>query len=176
MASKKPRISIVVALGRDSKNNHVIGHGNGLLWHIPDDLKRFKQLTLGHPVIMGRKTFESIIGSLGKPLPGRTNIVVTRSSTLLGVNDPNVIITHSIEEALEKARELDKEEIHIGGGAEMYKQALPYVDKLYLTLIDDVREGDTFFPPYEKEFTKKTFEEAREYNGLKYKWVDLEKE
>lgn len=169
---QKPRISIAVALGKDRKNNHVIGHGNELLWRIPDDLKRFKQLTLGHPIIMGRKTFESILQSLGKPLPGRTNIVVTRDQHY---THEGVTITHSLEEALEKARELDNEEIYIGGGAELYKQALPFVDKLYLTLIDDTREGDTYFPPYEQEFTKKTFEEDREYNGLKYKWVDLER-
>lgn len=173
MESKKPRISIAVALGKDSKNNHVIGHGNDLVWRIPDDLKRFKQLTLGHPVIMGRRTFESILQSLGKPLPGRTNIVVTRDQNYA---HEGAIVAHSLEEALEKARAIDNEEIHIGGGADIYKQALPYVDKLYLTLIDDVREGDTFFPPYEQDFTKKTFEEAREYNGLKYTWVDLERE
>jgi len=169
---QKPRISIAVALGKDRKNNHVIGHGNELVWRIPDDMKRFKQLTMGHPVIMGRKTFESILQSLGKPLPGRTNIVVTRDPHY---THEDTVITHSLEEALGKARALDNEEIHIGGGAELYKQALPFVDKLYLTLIDDTREGDTYFPPYEEEFTKKTFEETREYNGLKYTWVDLER-
>lgn len=172
VTSKQPRISIAVALGRDKQNNHVIGHGNDLLWRIPDDLKRFKALTMGHPVIMGRKTFESILQSLGKPLLGRTNIVVTRDTSY---TREGAIITHSLEEALQKARELDHEEIHIGGGAELYKQTLPFVDKLYLTLIDDTREGDTYFPPYETEFTKKTFEEKREYNGLKYTWVDLER-
>jgi len=166
------KISIVVALGRDGKNNHVIGHGNDLLWHIPDDLKRFKRLTLGHPIIMGRKTFESILASLGKPLPGRTNIVVTRD--LAWAHD-GVLVAHSLEEAFEKARSLDQEEIHIGGGAQIYEQALPFVDKLYLTLIDDEREGDTFFPPYEHLFTKKVFEEEHVWNGLKYRWVDLEK-
>lgn len=168
----QPRISIAVALGKDGKNNHVIGHGNDLVWRIPDDLKRFKQLTMGHPVIMGRRTFESILSSLGKPLPGRTNIVVTRDPNW---NHEGVLVFHTIEEAIAKAKELDQDEIHIGGGAQIYEQALPYVDKLYLTLIYDVREGDTFFPPYEHLFTKKTFEEEREHNGLKYRWVDLEK-
>lgn len=169
---QNPRVSIAVALGRDGKNNHVIGHGNGLLWRIPDDLKRFKQLTMGHPVIMGRKTFESILASLGKPLPGRTNIVITHDQDYAS---EGAVVAHSLEEALEKARAMDQEEIHIGGGAQLYEQALPFVDKLYLTLIDDEKEGDTFFPPYEHIFTKKTFEEDREYNGLKYKWVDLER-
>jgi dihydrofolate reductase len=169
---QKARVSIAVALGRDRKNNHVIGHGNGLLWRIPDDLKRFKELTMGHPVIMGRKTFESILASLRKPLPGRTNIVVTRDQNY---TPEGAVVAHSLEEALEKAHMIDKEEIHIGGGAQLYEQAFPFVDRLYLTLIDDIKEGDTFFPPYEKEFTKKTFEEDREYNGLKYKWVNLER-
>lgn len=161
----------MVAIGK----NRELGKGGKLLWHIPEDMKRFKALTLGHPVIMGRKTFESIIAILGKPLPGRTNIVVTRSSTTLGAGDPNVIVTHSLEEALAKARELDSEEIHIGGGAELYAQALPFVDRLYLTLIDDTKDADTFFPPYESEFTKKISEEHREHEGLKYTWVDLER-
>ena len=165
---KKPRICIVVAIGRDKNLNRVLGKENKLLWHIPDDLKRFKALTTGHPIIFGRKTFESI----GRVLPGRTNIVVTR--------DPNwsfegVMVAHSLEEAIELAKALDQEEIHIGGGGQLYQEALPLVDKLYLTLIDDEKEGDAFFPPYEDQFTKKTFEEQREWNGLKYTWVDLER-
>jgi dihydrofolate reductase len=166
-------ISIVVALGRDRHHNHVIGKTNELLWRIPDDLKRYKALTLGHPVIMGRKTFESIVGSLGKALPGRTNIVITRDPTW---QYDGVLTTHSLEEALEKARDIDQEEIFIGGGSQIYAEALPYVDRLYLTLIDDEKEGDSFFPAYEDLFTKKIFEEKHEWSGLKYCWVDLEKE
>ncbi|MDO8517995.1 MAG: dihydrofolate reductase [bacterium] len=165
----KPRVSIVAAIGK----NHEIGRGNGLLWHIPDDLKRFKALTLGHPVILGRKTFESIVASLGKPLPGRTNIVITR--------DPQwrfegVLVADSLEDALAKAKEIDGEEIFIGGGANVWSQSLTYVDRLYLTLIDDGKDADTFFPPYETVFTKKLSEEKREWNGLHYTWLDLEKE
>jgi dihydrofolate reductase len=169
---KRPKICIVVAIGR----NRELGYQDKLLWHIPDDLKRFKALTKGHPVIMGRKTFESIVSYLGKPLPERTNIVVTRSSTPLGVNDPSVITVHSVDEAIEKASALDREEVHIGGGAQIYEQTLPRVDKLYLTVIDDTKEADTFFPPYEKEFTKVVKEESREWQGVKYRWVDLERE
>ena len=167
---KKPRICVVVAIGR----NRELGEGDRLIWHIPDDLKRFKALTLGHPIIFGRKTFESVLSyNKGKPLPGRTNIVVTR--------DPNyayegAVVVHSIDEALEKAAAIDGEEIHIGGGSQLYAQVLPRVDNLFLTLIDaESNEADTFFPPYEDQFTKKTFEEEREWNGLKYKWVDLER-
>ena len=150
----KPRVSMVAAIGR----NRELGRGNELLWHIPEDLKRVKALTLGHPVIMGRKTFESI----GKPLPGRTNLVVSRSSL-------------SLEDALAQAKKLDKEEIFIIGGAQIYEQALPYADRLCLTLIDDAKEADAFFPEYGQLFTKKVSEEPREHEGLQYRWVTLEK-
>jgi len=150
----QPRVSMIAAVGR----NRELGLGNGLLWHIPEDLKRFKALTLGHPVIMGRKTFESI----GKPLPGRTNLVVSRSAL-------------SLEDALAQAKKLDKEEVFIIGGVQIYEQALPYADRLYLTLIEDTKEADAFFPEYEKLFTKKVSEEPREYEGLQYRWVTLEK-
>ena len=171
---KKPLITAVVAIGK----NRELGKNDKLLWHIPDDLKRFKRLTLGYPIIMGRKTFESIVGYIGGPLPGRTNIVVTRhpgSIDLVGRYGNQVMVVSSIEEGIEKAREENPKEIHIGGGAQIYEQALPYIDKLYLTLIDDEKGADTFFPPYEDIFTKKVFEESHEWNGLKYKWVDLER-
>ncbi len=166
---KSPKVCAVVAIGK----NRELGLDGKLLWHIPDDLRRFKELTLGHPIIMGRKTFESILGyTQGKPLLGRTNIVVTRDTEW---KYEGVIVTSSLEEAIAKAKELDTEEIHIGGGAQIYEQALPYIDKLYLTLIDDEKEADSFFPAYEGVFTKKVFEESREWNGLKYRWVDLER-
>jgi len=163
------RVNIVAALGKD----RVIGKDNQLLWHIPEDLKRFKLLTLGHPVIMGRKTLESIIAGLGKPLPGRTNIVVTR--------DPEwkyegVVVCHSLEEALGKAQEIDQEEIFIGGGAEIYTQSLPFTNRLYLTLIEGDHEGDTFFPEYGKYFKKVLKEEKGAHSGIKYRWLDLERE
>ncbi len=124
---------------------------------------------MGHPIIMGRKTHESI----GKPLPGRTNIVITRDKNY---RSEGCVIVNSLEEALEKAREVEKEEIFIFGGAQIYKQALSLADRLYLTLIDDEKPGDAYFPAYEHVFTKKLAEESGEYNGLKYKWVDLERE
>jgi dihydrofolate reductase len=164
---KKPAVCIVVAIGR----NRELGKDEKLLWHIPDDLKRFKALTMGHPIIMGRKTFESIVGYLKKPLPGRTNIVITRDQNW---NYEGVVVCHSLEEAIEKASALDQEEIHIGGGAQLYAQALPLVDKLYLTMIDDTKEADTFFPEYERDF-KVVKEEKREWEGLRYSWIDLER-
>ena len=163
-------LSIIAAIGK----NRELGKDNQLLWHIPDDLKRFKQLTLGHPVIMGRKTFDSIAAAIGGPLPGRTNIVVTRGSTALTTSD-NVLRATSLEDALAQARAIDSEIFVIGGG-QLYAQALPQADRLYLTLIDDAREADTFFPTYEELFTKKVFEEDREWNELAYHWIDLEKE
>ncbi|TSC68262.1 MAG: dihydrofolate reductase [Parcubacteria group bacterium Gr01-1014_56] len=164
----KPRISIIVSIGK----NGVIGRSDKLMWPIPEDLKRFKELTMGHPVIMGRKTFESILTSLGKPLPGRTTIVITRDKKY---QPSGAVVTHSLEEALAKAREIESGEIFIGGGAQIYEQALPFVDKLYLTLIDDEKEGDAYFPEYKHLFTKKIKEEVHEHNGLKYRFVDLEK-
>jgi len=149
-----PRISIIAALGR----NRELGYHNELLWRIPEDLKRFKRLTMGHPIIMGRKTFESI----GQPLPGRENLVVSRQGL-------------SLEEALQKARALDQEEVFVIGGAQVYEAALSHADRLYLTLIDEEKEADVYFPQYEHLFTKKVAEEAGEHNGVHYRWVTFEK-
>jgi dihydrofolate reductase len=161
-------VSAIAAIGKE----RVLGKGNQLLWHIPDDLKRFKRLTLGHPVILGRKTFESIVQYVGGPLPGRTNIVVTRDPAW---TYPGVVVAASIEDALAKGKELDANEIFVIGGAQVYAAALPYTDKLYLTLIDDEKKGDSYFPAYETEFKRVVAEETHEWNGLKYRWVDLER-
>ena len=167
------RISIVVAIGDGRMHNRVLGKENRLLWHIPDDLKRFRAITNGHPIIMGRKTFESIISYRGKPLPNRTSIVLTRDPSW---QYEGVLRAWTIEEAIELAKgQPGSDEIFIGGGGEVYALGLPYVDKLYLTLIEDDKEGDSFFPEYEHEFTKKTFEEQHEWDGVKYTWVDLER-
>ena len=166
----KSTVIAIAALGK----NRVLGKGNELLWHISDDLKRFKELTMGHPVIMGRKTFNSIVKYLGKPLPGRTNIVVSRSTHQGDTLITGVVRVASIEEAIEKGKELDSE-VYIIGGAQIYEAALPYTDKLLLTLIDDEKEGDVFFPEYESEFAKVVSDETRESEGLHYRWVDLEK-
>lgn len=165
---KKPVVSAIAAIGK----GRVLGKENKLLWHIPEDLKRFRDITRGHPVIMGRKTFESILGYTGKPLPERTNIVVTRD---VAWQHEGVVAVQSIEAAVERAKGADAKEVFIIGGAQIYEAALPYTDRLYLTLIDAEAEGDSFFPAYETEFTKKTLEEKRESNGLNYTWVDLER-
>jgi dihydrofolate reductase len=165
----EPRISAVVAV---SKQTRAIGNNNKLLWNIPEDLKRFKKITIGHPVIMGRKTFESILAILGKPLPGRKNIVITRQKDYDG---RGADIVESLEAGLAVAKQTDTQEIFIGGGQQIYEQALPNIDRLYLTLIDSEVVGDTFFPEYIKLFTKEIEREEREYNGLHYTWITLEK-
>ena len=156
-------VSIIAAIG----TGRSLGKSNDLLWRIPDDLKRFKTLTTGHPLVMGRKTFDSI----GKPLPNRTSIVVTRDTSW---QHEGVVVAQSIEEALEKAKAIHPDVFVIGGG-QIYEQALPFIDRLCLTLIDATKEADIYFPEYEDTFTKVTFHEDREHEGLKYKWVNLER-
>lgn len=163
-----PIVAAIAAIGR----NRELGYKGKLLWRIPEDLRRFKSLTKGHPLILGRKTFESILGYQGEPLPGRTNIVISRDPSW---KYEGTIVAHSLEEAMQKARELHAEEINIGGGAEIYREALPLTDRLYLTLVDAEGEADTFFPPYEDFFTKKVFEEEHERHGIKYRYVNLER-
>ncbi len=119
--------------------NRVIGKNNTLIWHLPADLKRFKALTTGHVIIMGRKTFESI----GKPLPNRTTIVISRQANL---QIEGAIITHSVEEAILKAKSLTREDIFIVGGAEIYALSLPLADQILVTQLHDIFEGDAFFP------------------------------
>jgi dihydrofolate reductase len=127
-------ISIAVAVGE----NFAIGKNNQLLWHMPADLKFFKQTTTGHTVIMGRKTFDSV----GRPLPNRRNIVITRDTQL---KIDGVEVVNSLPEALEITKEEEKP-VFIVGGAEIYKQALPLTNTLYLTTIHHHFEADTFFP------------------------------
>ena len=124
-------------------------------WHLPADLKRFKALTLGHPVIMGRKTWDSILASLGKPLPGRTSIVLTRSE---GAVMPGATVAGSMAAAIVAAGAVD--EVFVIGGAEIYALALPLADRLHLTEIDADVEGDAFFPPIGGEAFVETAREA----------------
>ena len=159
-----PHISIIVAHSK----NMAIGKANNLPWRLPDDLKRFKKLTSGHPIIMGRKTYQSI----NRPLPDRTNIVVTRDMNL---EIPGCIVAHSAVEAIKRAREFDREEIFIIGGAELYKETLSLADRLYVTIVDTHVDGDAFFPEYSNIFTKKISEESGEFEGLKYSYLVLEK-
>lgn len=160
---------MIAAIGAETR---ALGKDNKLLWHLPEDLKYFKQTTLGHAVIMGRKTYESI----GKPLPSRTNVVVTRTPTYKA---EGCKVVDSLESALAYARALTNpgsNEIFIIGGAEIYAQALPITDRLYLTLIDSPGEGaDVFFPEYEKEFTKVIAEEKGVSGTIPFRRVTLER-
>lgn len=169
--SEKPSIPIVIVAAM-SRKNRAIGYKNKLLWHIPADLKRFKELTLGHPIIMGRKTFESILAILGKPLPGRRTIVVTRNQTY---TYPGVEIATSLEAALAIAARDNPTEIHIGGGAELYSAALPYVTRLHLTLVDGDAYGDTFFPPIGDRFVPVKEHPEMQSGNITFQWIDFER-
>ena len=120
--------------------NHAIGKAQQLLCHLPKDLKHFRQTTMGHHLIMGRKTFESI----GKPLPGRTLIIVTHN---VQYQAQGCIVAHSMEAALDAAQQAGEAEVFIAGGAEIYRAVLPIADKIYLTEIKAQLVGDVFFPP-----------------------------
>ncbi|MFN3402827.1 MAG: dihydrofolate reductase [Cytophagaceae bacterium] len=127
------KVSIIVA----ESENHVIGKDNQLPWHLPADLKHFKNLTMGHHIIMGRKTYESI----GKPLPGRTSVIVTRNKDY---KVEGCITVHSIKEAIEVASKAGDDEAFIIGGAELINSSENFADKLYLTIIHQQFEGDVF--------------------------------
>lgn len=150
--------------------NRVLGKDNRLLFHVPGDLPRFKKITSGHPVIMGRKTFESKEINK-KALPNRMNIVVTRDSNYRA---EGVVVVRGVEEAIEKASEKEEFEIFIIGGGQIYKEAWPFIDKLYLTIVDTEAEGDTYFPDY-SDFKKVVFKEDHEEKGLRYIFLELEK-
>jgi len=162
-------VAIVAGMGQETR---AIGQDNGLIWYVPADMKRFKALTLGKPVIMGRKTFESIVAIIGKPLPGRTNIAVTRNADYCY---EGVVTATSLEDAFAKALEEHPTEILIGGGAELYRQALPYVDRLYITHFFDDTPGDTTFPEFEDEFEITEEYPVQEYRGVKFQWIDYQR-
>ena len=142
-------ISIIVAAAR----NGVIGSGNRMPWHISEDLKRFKTITLDHPVVMGRKTFES----LGRPLPGRTNVVITRNP---GYEAEGCKVVCSLGEALALFEEA--QEVFVIGGGEIYREAMLVADRLYITWVEGDFEGDTFFPQIDHALWRITWREKHE--------------
>ncbi len=144
-------LSIIAAMGR----NRAIGYQNTLPWRLPADLQRFKQLTLGHHIIMGRKTYESI----GRPLPGRTSIIITRQPDFQA---EGCLIAHSLDEAIDLAKSRDEQEAFIIGGAEIYAQALATADRMYLTLVEAEPEADAFFPAFDENLWEKCVEEIVE--------------
>ena len=143
-------ITLIVAMGK----NREIGKENQLLWHLPKDLKHFKELTSGYPIIMGRKTYESI----GKPLPNRTNIVISRKNDWF---EEGILIVGSIKEAVKFAKKID-EEVFIIGGGNIYEQTIDLADKLEVTLVDAVLDADTFFPKINEKIWQKTNEERHQ--------------
>ena len=148
-------VSVIVAVAE----NGVIGDKNSLLWHISEDLRNFKRITSGHPVVMGRKTFES----LGRPLPNRKNVVITRQD----IEIEGCEVAHSLEEAL--AMFSADEEIFIIGGAQIYREAMPIADRFYLTRVHHSYEGDTSFPEWNEAEWQKVDSERFE-RGEKYEY------
>lgn len=150
-----PKISLIAAVA----DNGVIGTGNGLPWRIKSEMKYFKETTMGHPVIHGRKSYET----LNKPLPGRTNIIVTRDENYKA---EGAIVTHTIEDAIKAAKTIaqkdGKGEIFVLGGAEIYKLALPLADKIYYTEIHMNAAGDVRFPAFDREDWHEVRRETRE--------------
>ncbi len=150
--------------------NNVIGNDNQLIWHLSNDLKRFKSLTSGHPIIMGRKTYDSI----GRPLPNRTNIVITRNTDW---NPEGILVVHSLHEAIEKGKEIDPNIFIIGGG-NIYVQAMDWADALEITEVHHDFEGDTKFLEIDSKIWKEVFREKfskDDKNEFDYSFVRYER-
>ena len=155
------KLSVIAAIA----SNGVIGRDNSLPWHIPEDLRHFKALTMGHHLIMGRKTYES----LGRLLPGRTTVIVSHNQDY---RVPGAIVTSSLLQAVEACG--GDEEVFIVGGAQLYREALPLADKLYLTLVDAEFSGDVFFPPYDQAQWQETSRvPGKTADGLGYCFVNF---
>ena len=157
-------ISIIVAIGE----NNAIGKNNQLLWHLPADLKHFRVITSGHTIIMGRKTFDSV----GKPLPKRRNIVITRQD----IRIEGCEVVKSIDDAFALCQ--GEDEVFIGGGAEIYRQAMGKTDRIYLTIVHQAFDADTFFPEIDYQEWVETAHEnypADEKNNIPYSFITLER-
>lgn len=164
-----PRLTIVAAIA----SNRALGKNNQLLWHIPNDLQFFKKTTQGHPIIMGRKTYDSI----GRPLPKRLNIVISRQ---LDLSIDGCIVVPSLKTAIELASHMEHQpqdidpEIFIIGGGQIYEHALPLVDRMVLTEVKQDYEADAFFPNYDPQQWQAVWREAHhdETSGLDYEFID----
>jgi dihydrofolate reductase len=158
-------VSLIVAMA----DGRVIGSEGQLPWRLSADLRRFKRLTMGHHIVMGRKTYESI----GRLLPGRTTVIITRQADL---DVPGAIMVHSLEEALQVAA--DDPEVFVVGGGEIYRQALPLVDRIYRTIVHTAVEGDTVFPPLSENqwvVTEDQRHKADERNEFEFSFQVLER-
>ena len=163
-------LSIIVAVS----DNGVIGKDNDLIWHLPADLKHFKETTKGHVVIMGRKNYESIPDKF-RPLPGRTNIIISRNKKY---DAPGCILVSSIKEAIEEAKAIGEKEAFIIGGGEIYRQNLMLSDKIYLSRVHSEFEGDTFFDKLDKrvwELKSSVFRAADDKNNFNISFQVYEK-
>ncbi|GAB4004236.1 type 3 dihydrofolate reductase [Spirosoma migulaei] len=163
------KISLISAVA----DNGVIGLNNDMPWHLPDDFAFFKRKTSHHPIIMGRKSLEA----LGKPLPNRTNIVITRNPDFTA---ESVTVVHTLDDAIDKARKADRatDEIFVIGGAEIYKLALPIATTLYLTEIHQTFEGDTYFPAFNKsewQEVSRRLHPADERHAVAFDFVEYER-
>lgn len=160
-------ISLIAAIGKKRE----LGRGNELIFKIPEDMKFFREKTSGHPIIMGRKTYESI----GRLLPGRLNIVVSRSMGETVSENSELVVVSSFKEALRRAKKTKNEEIFVIGGAQIFELAMPFADKLYLTLVDaTVDNADVFFPKY-SDFKKKISVKKSKDSNYSYKFVELKR-
>jgi len=160
-------ISLIVVMDE----NGVIGRNNQLPWNLSPDLKRFKQLTMGHHLLMGRKTFDSI----GRPLPGRRTVVITRNSAF---RVPGVTVSPSLTHALSVARSADDEEVFVAGGGEIFSQAISLSDRMYVTRIHAAIEGDVYFPRYDPDEWSVVSSEGPmtdEKSGLSYTFVTYDR-
>lgn len=167
------RISLIVA----ADDAEAIGHGGDLPWHLPEDLRRFKRLTDGHVVVAGRRTHESILRRLGRPLPGRFTVVATRQTGLVG-HGP-VLYQPSVTAALSIARQIEAfaggDEVFVIGGAEVYAQAMPAVDRVYLTRVHARVPADTHLPPGWLDPFEQVEQVRREQDGLAYSFLTYER-
>lgn len=158
-------IAIIAAMDR----KRVIGQQNQLPWNLPEDLKHFKEVTMGHPIIMGRKTFQSI----GRPLPGRENVVLTRDDTFQA---EGITIVNSLTEALDRYKDQDP---FVIGGADVFQRSIPLSHTIYLTLIDQEFEGDAYFPELDLEHEFEVVEESERFvsdkEGIPYRFVTLKR-
>ena len=164
------KISIIVAVAP----NNVIGKDNTLIWHLPADMKYFKEKTTNHCIITGRKNYESIPEKF-RPLPNRTNIVITRQTEYKA---PGAIVVDTLEKAIAKAKEIEKEEVFIIGGGEIFKQSMDMTERIYLTKVDGIFEGDVFFPDLNlKEWKEVSREDCRadEKNKYDYSFIILDR-
>lgn len=161
------QIVCISAIARD----RVIGYKGEIPWYISDDLKRFKSLTLNHPIIMGRKTYDNILNLLNKPLPNRENIVLTTGN----LNPDKINVAHTIQEALEIASKF-KDRVYILGGEQTYNLAMPFATNLELTEIDKEYMGDAFFPEFSRNEWKEISREQKNFQELRYDFVSYSRQ